>query len=523
MGLSARSCVVKLAATPRRVFPGAESHLPAYTSESAMSRHLKSLVWVSLLLIVCSALAQAPAPSSADWVPGRLLAEPSGPMTNDEWAAHLRPHGGGRLQRIGATDIHIIELPPEASEVAARVVMERSGRFKYVELDRKVQPAFVANDPYLSRQWHTAKIGTPAAWDGAKGAGITIAIIDTGTDGAHPDLAANMVPGWNFFNGTANATSPNGHGTWTAGSAAAVMNNALGVAGVAGAAKIMPLRVTDDTGTGYWSMITSAISYAADHGARVANASFDSLLLSSSILSASNYMRSKGGLVVIAAGNSGTDLGQTPSTAVITVSATDANDVITTWSSFGPCVSISAPGNYIWTTAVGTGYTQGIGTSFSAPVVAGVVALMMSARPDLPPAKVESLLYATALDLGASGRDPYYGYGRVDASRAVAAAIAEPATPAPPTDVTAPLAAFSSPQEGSVVYAPNTQVVATADDANATTIQLFIDGVLRATGPGPKLSYNWNAKKATYGAHLLTVKARDSAGNIGSASINVRR
>jgi thermitase len=103
---------------------------------------------------------------------------------------------------------------------------------------------------------------------------------------------------------------------------------------------------------------------------------------------------------------------------MVIVSATDSNDLITAWSNYGNHVNIAAPGQNLLTTMRGGGYGQWWGTSFSSPVVAGTVALMMAANPALSTNQVQSLLYSTALDLGATGKDIYYGAGRVDAARA---------------------------------------------------------------------------------------------------------
>ena len=233
----------------------------------------------------------------------------------------------------------------------------------------------------------------------------------------------------------------NGHGTWVSGTAGATINNGVGVAAVAGGVKIMPLRVVDSSGVGYWSSIASAITYAADKGVRVANASFEKLLSSSSVMSAAAYMKSKGGLVVVSAGNNGVDEGLTPNTSVIPVSATDSNDLIPSWSSYGNYVAISAPGVLIYTTGLGGTYVQGQGTSFSSPIVAATIALMMSANPRLSSTDVEKLLFSTAVDLGAAGRDIYYGYGRVDAGAAVKAAAAATTT----ADTQAPTASIAAP------------------------------------------------------------------------------
>jgi subtilisin family serine protease len=477
---------------------------------------------LALLWVLCQAQSQqsiqAQQPQQQKWAKGRLLAQTNEDVTESMLTETLTAHGA-KARRIGKTDLFIIDLPPQASETALQAMLKRNPHFRFVELDMAVRPVVLTNDPYLSNEWHIPKIGAPAAWDDTLGSGVTIAILDTGVDGAHPDLAANMVAGWNFFDNNSNTAPVAGHGTWVAGSAAAVANNAIGVIGVAGQAKIMPIRVTDTTGLGYWSMISQGIVYAIDHGARVANVSFENMLLSSSILGAAQYMKDRNGLVAVAIGNTGTDPGFIPSTSVIAVSATDASDVVTSWSSFGAAVSIAAPGNYIWTTSPGGGYTQGIGTSFSSPVVAGAIALMMAVNPLLGSYQIESLLFANALDLGTAGRDVKYGHGRVDAARAVAAAKDF-------IDSVAPVVAITSPLNGSTVSGRSTWINIQSTDnspVSGITNQLLIDGVLVASGAGSLLNYKWNTRHERQGPHLIRAVASDLSGNSSFVQITVNR
>lgn len=154
-------------------------------------------------------------------------------------------------------------------------------------------------------------------------------------------------------------------------------------------------------------------------------------------------MKNKGGLVIISDGNTGIQESYALTATMIPASATDGNDVRTSWSSFGSYIALAAPGAGIWTTARGGGY-GGFRDFVFQSVTAGIVALMMSAKAALPNTEIESLLYSTAVDLGAAGRDPYYGYGHVDAARAMQAALAATSNAdmqAPEASITAPLTA----------------------------------------------------------------------------------
>ena len=152
-----------------------------------------------------------------------------------------------------------------------------------------------------------------------------------------------MVAGWNFYDNNSLTSDVFGHGTKVAGTASAITNNAVGVSGVAGQSRIMPVRVSNTTGSAYISAIAKGLTWAADNKARIANVSFDGVAGSASIQNAAQYMKNKGGLVVVAAGNNGIDQGYAPTTTLIAVSATDGNDFKTSWSSYGSFVSVSAP------------------------------------------------------------------------------------------------------------------------------------------------------------------------------------
>ncbi|NIO43443.1 MAG: S8 family serine peptidase, partial [Burkholderiales bacterium] len=176
----------------------------------------------------------------------------------------------------------------------------------------------------------------------AKGDDIIIAVLDTGVDRTHPDLAERLTNGWNFYDGNDDVTDIHGHGTSVAGSAAAASDNGEGVAAVGLNSYIMPLRITDPQGYGYYSLIAQALITAADSGARVANISFLGVSLSSTVESAANYMRSKGGVVVIAAGNTGGSRSDPVSDAFTVVAATSSSDTRASFSSTGDFVDIAA-------------------------------------------------------------------------------------------------------------------------------------------------------------------------------------
>jgi thermitase len=459
------------------------------------------------------AIAQVAPPKNGNFAAGRLLVMPQAGLPEAALANILKENGANGARRVGQTDLHIVDLPP-GNETAVLARLAHNPHFKFAELDESVEPSFMPNDPYLGSSWHIAKIGAPQAWDFAQGTGVTIAILDTGVSGTHPDLYAQMVPGWNFYDNSSNTNDVKGHGTWVAGAAAATINNGTGVAAIAGKARIMPIRISDGAGTAYWSHIAQGITYAADRGARVANVSYENLLKSSSIISAANYMKSKGGLVVVAAGNCSCNPGLTPTTSMISVSATDANDQRASFSSYGSYVGMSAPGVSVYTTAPGGGYTQGLGTSFASPVVAATVALMMSAKPTMSNTQIESLLFSTATDLGAAGRDVYFGYGRVNAAAAVQAAVGTTAT----VDSQAPTASISNPLASATVSGLVSVNVSANDNVGVAKVVLRVNGTAVATDTTAPYGFSWDSKTVANGMSNLTAVAYDAAGNAGTST-----
>jgi subtilisin family serine protease len=451
--------------------------------------------------------------SDLGFAKGRLLVLPRAGLAEAQLDRILKPHGG-KARRVGNSELRIVDLPGNASETAVLNLLAHNPHLKFVELDQRVAPDLVSNDPYLGSQWHVPRIGADLAWDASQGSGVTIAIIDSGVLPSHPDLAARLVPGWNFYSNNADTSDAYGHGTAVAGSAAAATNNGAGVAGVAGAARIMPIRVSDSTGYAYFSTIAQGVTFAADNGARVANASFASLHTSASVQSAAQYLKSKGGLLVVSAGNTGANDGAGSNSTMIPVSATDGNDALASWSSFGNYVAVAAPGVGIWTTSADGTYRSASGTSFAAPITAGVVALMMATKPTLSATQVESLLYSTALDLGSAGRDIYFGHGRVNAAAAVAAAAAATAQ-----DTQAPSAAITSPAGGSSVSGLVSIDASASDNVGVSRVELRVNGSTVASDTAAPYQFSWDSASVANGQVSLQAYAFDAAGNSAGSTV----
>ena len=375
------------------------------------------------------AVSGMPDTTPAQFVPARILVAQQAGTADATFQQVLTAAGARSLGRVTGIDVHVVEVAAgaEQSTVAA---LTGNPYVRFAERDHLTAPAATANDPLFVRQWHLAKINVPTAWNFSTGAGITIAILDTGVDGAHPDLSAKMVPGWNFFDSNSNTSDVLGHGTAIAGVAAGATNNGVGIAGVASAARVMPIRITDAAGRARWSLAAQGLIWAADQGARVANISFQGMAASHTLQTALAYFRARGGVVIAAAGNTGAADNLAVADGMLMVSATDDKDLVTSWSTSGSVIDLAAPGTDVYSTAKGGGYGSWSGTSISASIVAGTAALVLSRRPDLTPAQVESALLTSATDLGAAGYDLDYGYGRVNAAAAVDTATGLPAVPA---------------------------------------------------------------------------------------------
>ncbi len=324
-------------------------------------------------------------------------------------------------------------------------VKEKVKEYKDKKEVEFVEPNYIAksyiapNDPLYPYQWHFDNINMEAAWDLASGTGITVAVIDTGiTQG--PDLANTCFEGgYDFVNGDGDASDDNAHGTHVAGTIAQRTNNGVGVAGVAYNACLMPIKVLDSGGSGTYADIIAGIYYAADNGAHVINmslgGSYDSYLMEEAV----DYAYNKDVVIVAAAGNDYRQKIGYPASYknVIAVGATRFDDTKAAYSNYGRDLDIVAPGGDMNVDQNGDGYGDGIlqntfdpdtgdfgywffnGTSMASPHVAGVAALILSLDPNLRPIEVRSILESSALDLGATGWDRYYGHGLLDAEEAL--------------------------------------------------------------------------------------------------------
>lgn len=314
------------------------------------------------------------------------------------------------------------------------------------------------NDPQLPQQYYLNNILAPQGWDYTTGSvAITIAVLDTGLDTNHVDLAPKVLPGYDFLENDTVPQDPNGHGTLVAGIAAGISNNGIGIAGVSWGAQIMPLRVLDAAGNGSYDNVAQAILWATDHGARVINMSFGGTDFSEVVQTAVNYALERGVVLVAATGNAGATSVLYPAAiaGVIGVGATDSSNQLASFSNTGDGVDVVAPGISICSTSPGNQYScLRSGTSMAAPQVSGLAALLASLPGMYYSDWIVSEIESNALDLGEPGWDPQFGFGLIQVGPAIISALSHygnvlptstPITPAPNPTAT-PQVIFEPPQ-----------------------------------------------------------------------------
>ncbi|MBZ5529918.1 MAG: Ig-like domain repeat protein [Acidobacteriia bacterium] len=387
-----------------------------------------------------------------------------------QFAEHIRQRFAARARRhphpVALPELsrtYILEFGAISADQKAQAVqrLKADPDIEFAEPEHTYSSKLVTNDPFLSTSgswgqpypdlWGLFAIGAPAAWDTATGDGIVVAVVDTGIDYNHPDLAANVwtnpneidgnffdddgngfiddVRGWNFFFGDNDPIDHNGHGTHVAGTIAAVGDNGIGIIGVAWHARVMAVKGLDDNGFGFDFTLAPAIMYAASNGADVINASWGGQGTSESIEEAIQFATGLGVVFVAAAGNSSEDAMNffpANSPEAITVAASDPFGNFAFFSNFGPKIDVTAPGVDILSLQaaftflgpqVADGYIRLDGTSMAAPHVAGVAALSLSQNPAYSTEQVRQVIRSSATPVDFDSR---FGAGRLNAAAAVA-------------------------------------------------------------------------------------------------------
>ena len=388
--------------------------------------------------------------------------------------------GGAATQAIDVTNVYLFQASGDVEAAAAELAQDP--HVEYAQPNYPMRANFTPNDPFFSSTgsfgqpytdlWGVQSTHTPPAWDLARGAGVIVAVVDTGVDRNHPDLAPNIWQnpldpsngidddgnglvddtfGWNYASGNNDTIDRIGHGTHVAGTIAAQDNNALGIVGIAPDAKIMPVKGFDDSGNATAFSLAQGIIYAAEHGADVINNSWGcSSPCPTNPVAADAVERARvlGSVVVFSAGNSNQDVaGFAPNNhpKVIAVGASTPSGVRASFSNTGE-IDLVAPGsgddngtfpsplanilslksalcdvNTVCppSLVVGGQYLRLAGTSMAAPHVSGLAALILSRSPNLTPEQVRQVLRRSADDLNGDGFDLGLGYGQMSSLRAL--------------------------------------------------------------------------------------------------------
>jgi flagellar hook assembly protein FlgD len=352
-------------------------------------------------------------------VPNELIVKFKETVTNEEKEKILSSFKTNELSFLEQGKFSLIRAAKGTNLESLATKLLKLNQVEFVEPNYILEDTFTPKEPRYEKQWYLKKIQMPKAWETTKGSSkITVAVVDSGVQIDHPELAGKIVSPYNAVTGKTDFT-PDEHGTHVAGIIAASINK-KGIAGIAPNVKIMPVNVFSGSIASAYD-VASGIYYAVDHEANIINLSLGSFYYSNLLDDAVQYAASKGVIIIAAAGNSNTYQETYPAAldSVLGISATDDKDVITYFSNYGDYIDFAAPGQTIYSTVPNSSYESLDGTSMAAPVVSGVAALILSKNPLLTPAQVESILKKSAVDLGSNGWDFLYGYGRVDAYKAL--------------------------------------------------------------------------------------------------------
>lgn len=470
-------------------------------------------------------------PRGAPYVAGELLvAYESGVSTGTEERASGKVEGQVE-EEIPELDTKLIEFPEVKQEPSQaqrekalarkKDELEQSAAIEAVDYNYIRKGTAAPNDPGFDLQYGLTNIKSPRAWDTVQGGGVDIAVVDSGIDTDHPDLASKIKAQRNFVGSTdsSSAEDDNGHGTHVAGIAAAITNNDKGVAGTCPKCDLLIAKSLKGDLTGTDADIVQGIRWAVKNGAEVINLSLGGTGDSDTLERAINNAWEKGVAVVAAAGNSAQEGNPVIYPAaypkVIAVAATDKNDKRAFYSSFGSYVDVAAPGgsgrlpkkDNIYSTLPPGTYGYEAGTSMASPHVAGVAGLL--AAQNRSAVQIRRRIETTAVDLGPDGRDNSYGNGLVNAAAAVRARQQQPKNDRP-------MISDPRPKPGSKIKDRTPTIRAMVRDKKTdlkrSDIKLFVDGKdirsFEYNAKSNRLSYTPKGRLDT-GRHSVRVAARD--------------
>lgn len=414
---------------------------------------------VSLLAIQESAFSQIfqqrPSHRGREFVPGEIIVKFKAEASEETIAQIHQRHRAAHIYRSAVLGFRRIRIPDERTVQEMVELYRRDPAVEYAEPNYIAHAFMVPNDQYYRYQWNLDNpayggISMEEAWDlqPNPGAGVIVGVVDTGAAYENfdayalaPDLGGTLfVPGYDFVNDDTHPNDDEGHGTHVTGTIAQTTNNFTGVAGIAFGSSIMPVKVLDNTGSGTYSDVAEGIRFAADNNAQVINLSLGGQSPSETLRLACEYAYSKGALIVCASGNDGRSSVSYPAAYdafTLAVGATRYDDRKAYYSNYGKSLDLTAPGGDLRVDQNRDGYGDGIlqqtfasgqptnfayyfyqGTSMAAPHVSAVAALLVS-KGITGPDNVRGILQSTAEDKGTKGWDKTYGWGIVDARKAL--------------------------------------------------------------------------------------------------------
>ncbi len=472
--------------------------------------------------------------------------------------AHRRVNDRVWEAKTGFDRWFLIRLDGRLSAEKALAIFKSSPYIENASFELLAYPQITPNDPYYNQNWGHNNTGqgpggggagfdsnAPQAWDQSSGFGspnVIIAIIDSGVNYNHSDLNDNCVPGYDYGSNDADPMDTNGHGSQCAGVAAGETNNGIGVAGVAGGCKIMPVKAMNNSGDLTFTAITNAITHAADNNADVISLSLGAENNAEegdypACDAALNYAYNAGVTILAATANSNAAVIAYPANHhfVISVGAASptgqrkspsSSDGENWWgSNYGvniqddpKAVDIMAATILPATTRTGGYSTNFNGTSCATPYAAGVAALIISKDPGLSPAEVRQAIVSTATDMtidGGAGWDRYTGYGMINAD----AAVASVAVGMPTCTITTPA--------NNTVYTLGSQIPVSVNstDSNGTVanVSFFIDDAVTPAFTDDTAPYEWTWDSTGFDAweHLIKAVATDNEGNSRQSSVTV--
>ena len=440
-------------------------------------------------------------------------------------AALVKAYGGDVKQQYTIIPAISADIP-----IKALYGMSHNPKIATIELDA------VAHTMGQVTPWGIERIQAPAVHtSGIDGTGINIAIIDTGIDYNHPDLATNYIRGYDFINDDGDPMDDHGHGTHVAGTVAAIDNN-IGVIGAAPGVNIYALKVLGADGSGSYSDIISALQWAVENDMDVASMSLSGTLNLAALEDACNSAYESGVVIVAAAGNDGRRKVNYPAaySSVIAVAATDDTDTRARFSNYGSQIELSAPGVRVNSTTMGGGYSGDTwsGTSMATPHVAGAVALLLTTSVPTDydtinigqwdPAEVRQRLHDTATDLGADGKDDYYGYGLVNAAAAVEVTSSEPI----PEDTTSPVISLLGSDTVTIevgdIYVDAGATAQDNNDGDLTSSIMTVNNVINTTVGTYTVTYDVTDSSGNQATQVVrTVDVKDTTAPVGDSNMHI--